>query len=58
MATDSDGDGRTGCADPDCWGRCSPLCPPGETCTPGAPHGGDGVRGAVEDSSICPDDFH
>jgi hypothetical protein len=25
---DEDHDGRGGCSDPDCWGRCTPLCSP------------------------------
>jgi hypothetical protein len=29
---DADGDGLAGCADPDCWGYCTPDCPPGATC--------------------------
>ena len=29
--TDSDGDGLGGCDDPDCWGRCTPSCPPSTT---------------------------
>jgi cysteine-rich repeat protein len=53
---DSDGDGLAGCADPDCWTRCSPECPPGAACDPQAPHCGDGACGAVEDYLICPAD--
>ena len=34
---DTDQDGLAGCADPDCWGRCNPLCPPGAPCSPDAP---------------------
>jgi hypothetical protein len=36
---DADGDGLRGCgsnggsADPDCWGRCTPFCPPWTTAT-------------------------
>jgi hypothetical protein len=29
--SDGDGDGLVDCADPDCWWRCTPACPPG-TC--------------------------
>jgi len=29
---DVDGDGLSGCADPDCFVDCSPLCPPYATC--------------------------
>jgi hypothetical protein len=54
---DIDGDGLAGCADPDCWGRCAPFCPPGMTCDPSAPHCGDGVcLPWLEDRSICPQD--
>jgi hypothetical protein len=55
-AEDTDHDGLAGCADPDCWGRCTPLCPPGTTCDPTAPRCGDGVCGPVEDYLICPGD--
>lgn len=53
---DSDGDGLIGCADPDCYGRCNPLCRPGMTCDPADPHCGDGTCGPVEDSALCPSD--
>jgi cysteine-rich repeat protein len=53
---DDDGDGLAGCADPDCWGRCAPLCPPGAPCPPNAPRCGDGTCSAVEDRFICPAD--
>ncbi len=53
---DDDGDGLAGCADPDCWARCAPLCPPGVACAATAPHCGDGTCSAVEDHFICPDD--
>lgn len=53
---DTDGDGRMGCADIDCYPRCSPLCPPGAACDPSEPRCGDGMCGAVEDYLICPDD--
>src|SRR5258706_3123967 len=39
---DFDADGLAGCADPDCWGRCAPLCPPGVPCPVTAPHCGAG----------------
>jgi hypothetical protein len=55
-AMDTDGDGLVGCADPDCWGRCAPLCPPGEVCDPAAPHCGDGTCSVLEDHKLCPDD--
>ena len=53
---DTDLDGLKGCADPDCWGRCTPLCPPGASCAPPSPHCGDGVCSAVEDYLLCPAD--
>lgn len=53
---DIDADGRAGCDDPDCWGRCAPLCPPRAACAPDAPQCGDGVCGDVEDDVICPGD--
>jgi len=56
LGPDSDGDGLAGCADPDCWARCTPLCPPHATCAPTSPHCGDGVCSAVENHDICPTD--
>jgi hypothetical protein len=58
VATDDvDGDGLSGCADPDCWGRCTPLCPPGETCAPDLPRCGDAMcTPPLEDYLICPAD--
>jgi hypothetical protein len=66
---DSDKDGLIGCADPDCWNICTPLCPPTTTfgakhwpasCEdvyPGAPHCGDGVCNAfIENYIVCPTD--
>ena len=54
---DIDGDGLVGCADPDCWGYCTPLCPPGAECDEAAPHCGDGVcNEALETCRLCPDD--
>src|SRR5205807_7506891 len=35
---DADGDGFAGCDDPDCWGYCTPSCPPGAPCDPTLPH--------------------
>lgn len=29
---DLDGDGLSGCNDPDCWWMCTPLCPPAASC--------------------------
>lgn len=59
--SDEDGDGLVGCADPDCWGRCAPLCPPGVSCAAGLPHCGDGMCDGplvdgVEDALLCPAD--
>ena len=56
-AIDGDGDGLAGCADPDCWWACAPLCPPGAPCDPASPRCGDGVcNDALEDGWICPAD--
>jgi hypothetical protein len=55
-SADDDGDGLAGCADPDCWARCSPLCPPGASCPATAPHCGDGTCSQVEDHYLCPSD--
>jgi cysteine-rich repeat protein len=51
---DTDGDGLAGCADPDCWGRCTPFCPPGATCDPSWPRCGDGVCSSLENHRLCP----
>jgi hypothetical protein len=53
---DLDADGLAGCDDPDCWARCTPLCPPGTTCDPAAPHCGDGVCNAALEQGFCPSD--
>jgi hypothetical protein len=54
---DGDGDGLAGCADPDCWGRCDPLCPPFTTCAANRPRCGDAVCNAfLENNMICPAD--
>jgi hypothetical protein len=53
---DDDGDSLSGCQDPDCWGRCTPRCPPGVSCDPSYAHCGDGVCEPNEDHLICPDD--
>jgi hypothetical protein len=56
LDTDTDGDGLVGCADPDCWGRCHPLCPPLQSCDPNTPHCGDGTCSVLEDYRLCPAD--
>jgi cysteine-rich repeat protein len=54
---DYDGDGLAGCADPDCWGHCTPLCPPGAECAPELARCGDGVcNAALETCRLCPQD--
>lgn len=53
---DTDNDGDAGCADGDCWLRCSPHCPPGTSCATTAPRCGDLACGAVEDYALCPSD--
>jgi len=56
VSADLDSDGLAGCGDPDCWGRCQPLCPPGVSC--GAVEKcGDGVcNAALENDGWCPQD--
>lgn len=54
---DVDRDGLVGCSDPDCWGFCSPFCPPGQVCDAADPHCGDGVcSAALETCQACPTD--
>ena len=54
---DHDGDGLLGCDDPDCWGHCTPLCPPGTSCPADAPRCGDGTCNAsLESCRLCPGD--
>ncbi len=54
---DGDGDGLIGCDDPDCWGRCTPSCPPGASCDSDAPSCGDGVCNSfLENRRLCPQD--
>ena len=62
-ATDADQDKLVGCADPDCWPICAPLCPPGVTCDATAsPRCGDGAcqkprescRTCATDCNACP----
>jgi hypothetical protein len=54
---DADGDGRVDCDDPDCQGRCAPLCVPGlAACDPAWPRCGDGVCSAVESCRLCAED--
>ena len=54
---DYDGDGVQGCDDPDCWGLCTPLCPPDTSCAPNAPVCGDGTcNGSLESCRLCPGD--
>jgi cysteine-rich repeat protein len=56
-AHDADGDGLVGCADPDCWWTCSPVCPPATTCS-ASPTCGDGVcdSNIGETCDRCPHD--
>ena len=56
LGSDVDADGLVGCADPDCWGYCTPLCPPDTSCDPSAARCGDGTCGPVEDCRVCPGD--
>jgi hypothetical protein len=55
---DLDGDMKVGCADDDCWGICTPLCPRGSTsvsCTM-LPRCGDSTCDPVESCRTCPAD--
>jgi hypothetical protein len=57
LNVDNDGDGLSGCADPDCWTTCTPLCPPGSSCDASASKCGDGVcNAALENCRNCPSD--
>lgn len=56
LGIDSDGDAIAGCADPDCFGYCSPQCGPGMTCDLGWPRCGDGECTGVETCRLCPAD--
>jgi cysteine-rich repeat protein len=53
---DRDGDGLEGCADPDCWWACTPLCTPTLPCAPSAPRCGDGIVAPAETCQLCPAD--
>jgi hypothetical protein len=53
---DLDGDGLAGCDDPDCWGYCTPYCPPRTPCDATAPHCGDGKCNAALEMGRCPQD--
>jgi len=55
---DADGDALAGCADPDCWGRCDPRCPPAHPdCAPSRPRCGDTVCNPwLETHALCPED--
>ena len=56
-AVDDDGDGLAGCADPDCWSECTPLCPPGASCPQGSFGCGDGVcTKPLETCRLCATD--
>jgi hypothetical protein len=50
---DRDADGLAGCADPDCWGRCEPSCPPGASCSLSRERCGNGDCTAVENHVNC-----
>ncbi|MDY0003374.1 MAG: hypothetical protein RBU30_18895, partial [Polyangia bacterium] len=58
LGLDSDGDGLAGCDDPDCFGRCDPLCAPFlAACDPSRPRCGDGLcQEALETCRLCPVD--
>lgn len=57
LGFDVDGDGLIGCADPDCWPYCTPLCGPGQVCEAWQPRCGDGqCNAALETCRMCPQD--
>ena len=56
LPIDVDGDGLIGCADPDCWRVCAPLCPPDTSCPASAPQCGNGVCDPLETCHTCPQD--
>ncbi len=57
LDVDHDSDGLAGCADPDCWAACTPVCPPAATCDPTWPRCGDAVcNTALENCHLCPQD--
>jgi len=57
LSADVDGDGKTGCADADCWFACAPECPPQASCPASAPKCGDGTCNmALESCRNCPSD--
>jgi len=53
IETDTDGDMLVGCEDPDCAGRCTPLCIVGQACDVALPHCGDGTCSDVENHRVC-----
>jgi hypothetical protein len=54
---DGDRDGLIDCADPDCFGMCTPQCNPIlMTCSPTWPHCGDAVCQPIETTRLCPAD--
>lgn len=53
IETDTDGDMLAGCDDPDCAGRCAPLCVVGQPCDSALPHCGDGTCTDVENHRVC-----
>jgi hypothetical protein len=57
FGVDGDGDGLIGCEDPDCWGYCTPFCPPDTSCSETASRCGDGdCNESLENSRLCPGD--
>ncbi len=54
---DADGDSFIGCDDADCWGYCTPTCPPGTICDSASPRCGDGTcNTSLETCRLCPQD--
>lgn len=56
-SADTDMDGLAGCLDPDCWGRCTPDCAPGQSCGSDGDRCGDGMCNPfLESVALCPTD--
>jgi hypothetical protein len=55
-APELDGDDLAGCADPDCYGSCDPLCPPSTSCPAERPGCGDGTCDPLETRELCATD--
>ena len=57
VGEDADQDGKAACDDPDCWGYCTPHCPPGPLpCGDRTPKCGDGTCNETLERNRCPED--